>query len=228
MQIAEIFYSIQGEGKLAGIPSVFIRTSGCNLRCTWCDTPYTSWEPERESMEVDSILDHVAQYSTMFVVLTGGEPMIDTDVIALTHKLKNNGYHVTIETAGTVWKDVLCDLASISPKLANSTPWERDGGRWADAHEENRIHHDTIIRLMKMPDYQLKFVVESPDDIGEIDTILTQLGEPDPANILLMPQGVTQEELSKKSPWIISLCKERGFRFCPRLQIALFGHTRGT
>lgn len=228
MNIAEIFYSIQGEGKLAGIPSVFIRTSGCNLRCVWCDTRYTSWEPEGESMEIDQILEQLEQYATMFVVVTGGEPMIDPDVTSLTRQLKELGYHITIETAATVWHDVVCDLASISPKLANSTPWEKEDGKWADAHEKNRVNLATISRLMKMPDYQLKFVVEHPDDIGEIDTMVAQLGNVDTANIMLMPQGVTMESLREKGKWITEICKDRGFRFCPRLHIALFGQTRGT
>ena len=228
MKIAEIFYSIQGEGKLAGIPSVFIRTSGCNLRCSWCDTPYTSWEPEGESMAIDQILDSIAQYASIYVVLTGGEPMIEPEVTELTQQLKDNGYHITIETAATVWQDVTCDLASISPKLANSTPWEKEEGRFAESHEKNRINLETILRFMKMPDYQLKFVVDHPDDIGEIDTIISQLGDVDTENVLLMPQGVTQDELSDKGRWLADICKHRGFRFCPRLQIALYGQTRGT
>lgn len=228
MKIAEIFYSIQGEGKLAGIPSVFIRTSGCNLRCSWCDTPYTSWEPEGESMEIDQILESITQYASIYVVLTGGEPMIEPEVTELTQQLKDNGYHITIETAATVWQDVTCDLASISPKLANSTPWEKEEGRFAESHEKNRINLETILRFMKMPDYQLKFVVDHPDDIGEIDTIISQLGDVDTENVLLMPQGVTPSELAEKGRWLAEICKHRGFRFCPRLQIALYGQTRGT
>lgn len=228
MNISEIFHSIQGEGKLAGVPSVFVRTSGCNLRCVWCDTPYTSWEPEGEPLSVDVILDRVAEYSTHHVVLTGGEPMIDADVVELTHRLTGNGYHTTIETAGTVWKDVTCDLASISPKLSNSTPWQREGGRHAEAHERNRINLDTIRRFMAVGDYQLKFVVDAPADIDEIDELLAKVGSHESSNVLLMPQGTTQEELAKREPWVADLCKQRGFRYCPRLHIALYGNTRGT
>ncbi len=228
MNISEIFHSIQGEGKLAGVPSVFIRTSGCNLRCVWCDTPYTSWEPEGEPISVDVIFDRIAEYGTPHVVVTGGEPMIDADVVELAHRLKERGHHTTIETAGTVWKDVACDLASISPKLANSTPWQREEGRHAEAHERNRINLDTIRRFMAMGDYQLKFVVDAPADIDEIETLLTKLGSHEPSSVLLMPQGTTQEELAKREPWVANLCKQRGFRYCPRLHIALYGNTRGT
>lgn len=228
MHISEIFFSIQGEGKLTGVPSVFVRTSGCNLRCTWCDSPYTSWTPEGEHFAVPEILDRVSAHPARHVVLTGGEPLIAPDVEELTRGLHDQGYHLTIETAGTVWKDVVCDLASVSPKLANSTPWTRGQGRWAADHERRRIDLDVIRRFMAMPDYQLKFVVEAPDDIREIDALLSRIGEYLPGNVLMMPQGVTQEELAAKGPWIADLCMQRGFRFCPRLHIALFGHVRGT
>lgn len=228
MKIAEIFHSIQGEGKLAGVPSVFIRTSGCNLRCVWCDSPYTSWRPEGEQVSIDTILEQVASFDCKHVVLTGGEPLIAPGVEELTRRLRDAKYHLTIETAATVWRDVVCDLASISPKLANSTPWDREEGRFAKAHEENRIEVEAIRRFMALGDYQLKFVVDRPEDLNEIDELLGRLGAFERANVLLMPQGVTNEELEPKASWIAQLCKEREFRFCPRLHIALFGNTRGT
>src|SRR5277367_1820812 len=87
LRIAEIFHSIQGEGSLVGVPSVFVRTSGCNLRCAWCDTPYTSWQPEGEERSVNSIVDEVNSYGASHVVITGGEPMIAPQIEELTHKL---------------------------------------------------------------------------------------------------------------------------------------------
>lgn len=229
MRISEIFHSIQGEGKLAGVPSVFVRTTGCNLRCTWCDTPFTSWKAEEgESLGIDQILDRIRRYETRYAVLTGGEPMIAPDLGELTRRLKAKGYHVTIETAATVWMDVDCDLASISPKLGNSTPWKRDGGRWANKHEQRRINMDAIRRFMGVGNYQLKFVVDQPADMREIDMLLARIGQYEPSNVLLMPQGVTREELDRRSGWIVDICKQRGFRYCPRLQIGLFGNRRGT
>jgi len=228
MKLCEIFHSLQGEGKLAGVPSVFIRTSGCNLRCVWCDTPYASWTPEGRSVGVDEIMERLAAFGSTHAVVTGGEPMIDPDVGALTFALKRGGYHVTIETAATLWRDVHVDLASISPKLTNSTPWQREGGKWAASHEARRLNLDTIRRFMASPDYQLKFVVDSPEDLSEIDALLYRIGRYDAASVLLMPQGVTAEDLDAHSGWIAEACKDRGFRYCPRLQIALFGNTRGT
>jgi 7-carboxy-7-deazaguanine synthase len=228
VKIAEIFHSIQGEGKLAGVPSVFIRTGGCNLRCVWCDSPYTSWKPEGEDVSIDEILVQVAQYKCRHVVLTGGEPLIAVGVEELTQRLRAAGNHLTIETAATVWREVACDLASISPKLANSTPWQRESGRFAEAHEKNRINLDTIKRFMQFDDYQLKFVVDEAQDLSEIDELLAQLGPVEPSNVLLMPQGVTGEELASRGPWLTEICNQRGFRFCPRLHIALYGNMRGT
>src|SRR5690349_20327441 len=135
MKIAEIFYSVQGEGALVGVPSVFVRTSGCNLRCVWCDTPYTSWQPEGDERSVDSIVEEVNRHGAAHVVITGGEPMIAPGVAELTRRLRQ---HITIETAGTVAAEVHCDLMSISPKLESSVPRERDGGRWAAQHERLR------------------------------------------------------------------------------------------
>ncbi len=228
MQIAEIFHSIQGEGKLSGMPSVFVRTSGCNLRCVWCDTPYASWSPEGEDMASSEILDRVRSFGCDHVVLTGGEPLIADGVEELTGYIRACGLHLTIETAATVWADVECDLASISPKLANSTPQLREGGKFAASHEANRINLDTIRRCMALGDYQLKFVIERRDEIDEVEKLLGQIGPQKRSNVLLMPQGVTQTELTEKERWLADLCKERGFRYCPRLHIALYGNTRGT
>src|SRR5690348_3139656 len=103
VKIAEIFYSLQGEGSLIGVPSVFVRTSGCNLRCSWCDTPYTSWHPEGAEQSLDEILGQVAAYPARYVVVTGGEPMIAPEIVPLTERLRERGLHITIETAGTVF-----------------------------------------------------------------------------------------------------------------------------
>ncbi|MCH9033066.1 MAG: hypothetical protein IID42_01010 [Planctomycetes bacterium] len=135
---------------------------------------------------------------------------------------------MTIETAGTVWQEVSCDLASISPKLSNSTPVDREDGRWADRHEASRINVDVIRRLMSLGDYQLKFVIDKATDLAEVDELLLQVGTCDPNNVLLMPQGITAKELTAKKRWLVELCKDRGFRYCPRLHIELFGATRGT
>jgi 7-carboxy-7-deazaguanine synthase len=228
MRIAEIFYSIQGEGRLAGVPSAFIRTSGCNLRCTWCDSPYTSWKPEGETLGIDAIMAAIAPYPTRHVVVTGGEPLIAPAIEPLCANLRERNYHVTVETAATVFKPIACDLASLSPKLTNSTPWDREGGRFAERHDRLRLQFDVIKAFVSHSDYQLKFVVDEPSDLEEILAILDRLPKIEPSKVLLMPQGTTREALAQRGQWLIELCKQRGFRYCPRLHIELFGHVRGT
>ena len=229
MKVAELFYSIQGEGKLAGIPSVFVRASGCNLRCTWCDTPYASWEPEGENVAVEEIVRQVKEHPTQHVVLTGGEPMIMLDIVPLSQALKREGYHVTIETAATSYEPVAVDLASLSPKLSNSTPYDRAGGRFAKAHEQHRLNVPVIQQFIDAaPDFQLKFVVSDPRDMREIESLLAQLHGWRPPDVLLMPEGTDADTLASRSGWITGVCKQSGYRFCPRLHIELFRNVPGT
>ncbi len=229
MKISELFFSVQGEGKLTGVPSVFVRVSGCNLRCTWCDTPYASWNPEGTEMSVDQIVDAVAAFGASHAVLTGGEPMIMPEIAPLAGRLQSLGYHVTVETAATVFESVAVDLASLSPKLSNSTPVHRDGGRFAVVHERSRINPAVVQRFIDTsPDFQLKFVVSSETDLAEVDALLATLTGWKPADVLLMPEGIDADALRSRVDWILDICKARGFRFCPRLHIALFGNRRGT
>lgn len=222
MKIAEIFYSIQGEGSLAGVPSVFVRTSGCNLRCAWCDTPYTSWNPEGRELSVDAILTEAFSHPASHVVVTGGEPMIAPELGALTERLHSRGMHVTIETAGTVFVPVTCDLMSISPKLANSTP----EGRWAASHDRLRIRPEILKRLLSTCEYQLKFVLRYPGDLGEVRDLVTLLGA-DRRRVILMPEGVDAAILRERSIWLAEICKSEGFRYSPRLHVDLYGNRRG-
>jgi len=226
MKISEIFYSIQGEGMLAGVPSVFLRTSGCNLRCTWCDTPYTSWNPEGDDLALDTILADVRGHGSRHVVVTGGEPLIQQEIVQLTQGLKDLDLHITIETAGTVYQPVVCGLISISPKLANSTPAQRDGGRWTAQHDRLRYQPDVLKQLMAEYPYQLKFVVSDPGDLSEIEAILKQTNA-DRSRVLLMPEGTNSEALSERARWLVEICKREGFRYGPRLHIDIYGNKRG-
>jgi 7-carboxy-7-deazaguanine synthase len=223
LKIAELFYSIQGEGALIGVPSIFIRTSGCNLRCSWCDTPYTSWQPEGTEFTLEQILDEVSAYPASHVVVTGGEPMIAPDIIALTERLRARNLHITIETAGTVFAPVACDLMSISPKLANSTP---EDARFSKQHERLRIQPAVLSELMTRYPYQLKFVIAQPGDLDEV-RMLTGSLRADRERVILMPEGIDPARLRERAVWLAEICKEEGFRFSPRLHVDLWGDRRG-
>jgi 7-carboxy-7-deazaguanine synthase len=226
VKIAEIFYSLQGEGSLTGVPSVFVRTSGCNLRCTWCDTPYTSWQPEGEELPLARIVDAVTSHNASHVVITGGEPMIAPEIVTLTERLWAAGLHITMETAGTVFAPVACDLMSISPKLRNSTPLERDGGRWAAHHDRLRRQPDVLRQLIASYEYQLKFVIAAPGDVEEVEQIRKDIDAP-ASRVVLMPEGTRREMVQERGVWLAEICKQSGYRYSPRLHIDLWGDRRG-
>jgi 7-carboxy-7-deazaguanine synthase len=275
MRIAEIFSSVQGEGRLTGTPSVFVRTSGCNLRCRWCDTPYASWRPEGEELSVSEILDRIEQAAeraedtsgqwsvvsgqkvasgewrvaseggcpeprtpnpripaspapdSPHIVLTGGEPMLSAELIPLGVELHLRGWHITVETSGTLYLPVACDLMSISPKMSNSTPPAELDPRWAWRHELNRHAPDVVSRLLSEYDCQLKFVIETPDDCREVEEYLGRLPAVEPWRVMLMPQGVAADELAARGAWLEPYCAARGWTFCPRRQVEWFGAVRG-
>ena len=226
LPIAETFVSVQGEGKLTGAPSWFVRLSGCNLRCSWCDTPYASWRPEGTNRAIDDLVREARDSGVANAVVTGGEPMMFEGCAELTRALREAGLHVTIETAGTIFRDAHANLMSISPKLANSAPDEASG--WRERHESRRTNLEALQRLIDAhAERQLKFVVDRPEDLAEIEALLAQLSGWAPGDVMLMPEGVTAEALASRA-WLAGACIERGWRLCPRLHILLFGNTRGT
>ena len=229
MRITEIFFSIQGEGELTGVPSVFIRTAGCNLRCGWCDTRYASWEPTGDELSIDEIIARVTPHPTRFVVITGGEPMIAPGIHNLTARLAALGTHITIETSGTVLPaGVDCHLASLSPKLSNSRPAPDTPGGWYERHERTRLAPATITEWLSKYPYQLKFVGSSLEDADEIRDLLGRLGTSvPPEKVLLMPEGINEAQLRGHGELVIDLCKQHGWRYCDRLHIRLFGSRRG-
>ncbi len=231
MLIAEVFHSLQGEGELTGVPSVFIRTSGCNLRCAWCDTPYASWEPEGKLRALPELVAEVdAHPATRHVVLTGGEPMIAKDVRALAAALRATGRHLTIETAATVAPDGIgCDLASLSPKLLNSAPDPLAHAAWRKKHEATRWQPDVVRAWIDAYPYQFKFVVARPEDIEELEHMLAALKREIPRHkVLLMPEATSLEKMRSRAAWLGDLCKARGYRYAHRLHIELYGNKRGT
>ncbi|GGM62953.1 7-carboxy-7-deazaguanine synthase [Halarchaeum rubridurum] len=238
LPINEVFYSLQGEGTLAGVPSVFVRTSGCNLRCWFCDSYHTSWEPTHGAMTLDDIVADIESHGEAdHVVLTGGEPLIHEQSVALLERLDGLGYHTTVETNGTIYRDAPIDLASISPKLASSTPTpEKDpkgDGEWAERHEERRIDIDALADLVDTYDSQLKFVVTGEDDLPEIEDLLERVRNAAAttvadSDVLLMPEGTTREQLDGSRNRVADLAIEYGYRYTPRLHVDLWNDAPGT
>ena len=155
--------------------------------------------------------------------------MIAPALPELAETLKKQGKHITIETAGTIPPNgIPCDLASLSPKLSNSTPSPERDPAWAKKHEATRLKLEVIAEWIQNYPFQLKFVVATENDLVEIKSLLLNLPPVPFHQVLLMPEGVDTQTLATRSPWLVEICKREGFRFCPRLQIELFGHTRGT
>jgi 7-carboxy-7-deazaguanine synthase len=237
LPVNELFCSLQGEGKLAGVPSVFVRTSGCNLRCWFCDSYHTSWEPTGAWLSVDDLLDRIDEFDADHVVLTGGEPMLHEESVTLLDQLGERGYHTTVETNGTIHRDAAIDLASISPKLASSTPTpERDpkgDGEWADRHEDHRVDIDALSELVEDYESQLKFVVTGREDMDEIVDLVERVRDHTAttvhdADVLLMPEGVTRTELDERRTEVAELAREYGYRYTPRLHVDIWNDAPGT
>jgi len=235
LRVNERFVSVQGEGLLVGTPSTFVRLTGCNLRCTWCDSGSSSWTPQGEWATVDALV-RACEQGPRHVVLTGGEPLLQPAVAELSQRLGGAGHHVTFETAGTVWRDDLhCDLLSVSPKLANSTPHTR-APRLAARHDALRWQPETVRRLLARHAWQLKFVVRASEpatlaeDLVELQQMLREAGVPttEHGRVLLMPECTDPADLPGNYAALVKTCTEHGFVLGQRLHIAIFGHTPGT
>lgn len=236
LRIAETFTSRQGEGRLTGTMSFFIRTSGCNLRCWFCDTPYASWQPEGEHQAIGRLVEQAVESGCGHVVLTGGEPLLPVGVVELVERLRAESLHVTIETAGTIFRELTADLISISPKLADSGPRNHDGPNsdpgldptWTQRHEATRWRPEVIRQLIdRSVDHQLKFVVDRPEDFAAAVEAAAEIGA-SPEAVWIMPQGTTEATLDSTAVWLAPLCEAVGFQYCDRLHIRWYGNLRGT
>ncbi|WP_227376208.1 7-carboxy-7-deazaguanine synthase QueE [Haladaptatus halobius] len=237
LPVNELFYSLQGEGKLAGTPSVFVRTSGCNLRCWFCDSYHTSWEPTHARMTLSEIVAKIESHDANHVVVTGGEPLVHDDCVTLLDRLAEAGYHTTVETNGTIFRDAPIDLASVSPKLVSSTPTAetdpKGDGEWASRHEARRIDVEELAKLVDAYETQLKFVVTDDSDLQEIEKLVSRVRDAtDTAirdtDVLLMPEGATRNRLDETRERVAELAMEHGYRYTPRLHVDLWNDAPGT
>lgn len=233
--------TIQGEGKLNGIPSLFIRLAGCNLQCRWtnregvsvpCDTAYASYEVKNtSSMSLDDMVSLI-RYNTQHLshlVITGGEPFLQSEeLIQLCIKLKQiKNYHITVETNATLFREELAeqvDFFSLSPKLSSANASTKG---ILNPINLSVIQSFITHSRLKGKDFQLKFVYAAEKDAAEIRDLLSHLTGWKREDILLMLLGTTSEELRQTTRQALSLCIQEGWRYCDRLHISLFGNQKG-
>ena len=165
---------------------------------------------------------------TRHVILTGGEPMMQREIIELCGALHAEKFHITMETAGTIQRELDCDLMSISPKLSNSDPQASRAGEWLEKHQQARHRPEIVRELIQRHPYQLKFVVSQPSDLDEILAYLDAVKDFDSARVLLMPEGIKLEELDQREQWLRPLSAKHGFKLCRRLHISWYGNLRRT
>jgi 7-carboxy-7-deazaguanine synthase len=247
MVVGEIYNLIQGEGKLTGKASILIRTIGCNLRCEWtdaeghttiCDTPFASWHPEKgKNMTAEEILQECSKNPLIrYVIISGGEPFLQKDIKEVTNLLMEHNYHVTIETAGTLYiQGLRCNLLSVSPKLFNSYP--KNYPERSIHFKGNERQFQNLSLLIKESgegqDWQLKFVVNHSSDEVYIDDFLREYQKFVPSlahsndYIYLMPEGITSDELNKSAALCQQIAIRRGWNYSDRIHIRIYGSIRG-
>lgn len=215
-----VFYTIQGEGRYTGVPSVFVRLTGCNLRCQWknadgttnrCDTPYSSFEPEKEIHSIEETVQKIHNFRCKHVVVTGGEPFLQPGVVELINSLVDSGHYVTVETNGTIYRESKAQFYSISPKLSS-------------ANCKDTIDIDVLKKFLQF-DHQVKFVVNTKEDLNEIQMLLLKLSQR--TNVYLMPQALSNKECEEKQRWLLPLCRDNKFSYCERVHVKLWGSKRG-
>lgn len=218
MRISEIFYSIQGEGINIGSPAIFIRLAGCHLRCVWCDSKFT-WDMQSgKEMSIQEIIKKIKKFPCKHLVITGGEPLIQQsgikELIEAINKNSPKPYFIEIETSGSLPPQIneYIDQYNCSPKLSNS---------------ENRPINYSI-SLPKFPAEKTwyKFVIDQPTDLKEVKNFIKKHKLPQ-NKIILMPQGITREEIAERSLWLAEVCKKENWRYSTRLHIKIWGNKRG-
>ena len=224
LKLAETFHStVQGEGPSAGHPAAFIRLSGCNLACTWCDTPYT-WDTDRFNLREESYrrpVDDLAAWALgrpeELIVVTGGEPLLQPAVVPLVERLRRGGKRVEIETNGTVAPSVglvqTCPDFNVSPKLGNS-----------GVAVERRIVPDALRAFADSGLARFKFVVRHLDDLAEIEALEREFGL---SPIWVMPEGTTQAAVLEGMRALVDASAARGWRLGSRMHVLLWGDERG-
>jgi 7-carboxy-7-deazaguanine synthase len=197
--VNEIFYSIQGESTFAGLPCVLVRLTGCQMRCRWCDTPYSFYQGKW--MTLAKVLEEVAGHGCPLVEITGGEPLLQPGVHALMQKLCDSGYRVLLETGGGL------DIAPVDPRVHRIVDVKCPG-----SGEAERNHWANLDRLR--PDDQLKFVLAGRSDYEWARDQVRDRGLEARCTVLFSPVH-GELELEPLAAWVLE------DRLAVRLQVQL-------
>jgi len=218
MRVSEVFFSVQAEGINLGVPTVFVRLSGCNLvppGCKWCDSKY-AWYGGKE-MPIKEIVEKIKRYNCGNICYTGGEPLLQKDELdKLTDEIvaQTDCKGIEIETNGTISlpDNPYIDLYTISPKLSNS----------GVSYEQRKLAKLKLTRADKV----FKFVIQHPSDLPEVEDFIRS-HHISHNRVILMAEATDRKMLLNREKWLVNLCKEKGYRYSPRLQIRLWGLKRG-
>lgn len=186
MKVSEIFHSIEGEGIAVGKPEVFVRLSGCNLRCRWCDTKYTWEAEEREEISFDQIIDEIKSFPCKNVSITGGEPLLREGVLELVKSLKSMGYWIQVNTNGTIFDSNvfgLVDLVTMDCKCPSS-------GEESDIE----VVKETVSTFGSKT--QIKFVITDEEDYRYARNIVSTVLE-NPTHVIFQPEWGSRSFINK-------------------------------
>lgn len=253
LPISEAYPCIQGEGKLAGVPSIMIRMQGCRLRCMFkdsiCDTWYSSWQPEKGTFTFKDIRKVYEENNHIqHTIISGGGPTLHKELLPELCEILSEEFfqHITVETEGSEYVDAKINLVSLSPKLRSSVP--RPGefvkeinrvvtNKDKEQHDKYRCDYKNMRKFLNYQttldnnyytkrDYQVKFVICTQDDLEEVEEIQRELGIGN-QDIYLMPEGIIDEQLQSKRKWLMELCRDTGYNYTDRLHILAYGNRRG-
>ena len=190
MQVTEIFFSIQGESSFAGEPCVFVRLTGCNLRCSWCDTEYAFYDGQ--PMEVEEVLRRVNAYPARMVEITGGEPMLqEREVLSLMARLLEQGYRVLLETSGERF------LGRVPPEVVKVMDVKCPGSGEA---EKFRFENLKVLT----PNDEVKFVLADRADYEFARQFLQRHALPDKVRAVIFSPVFGQLEPRQLAEWILA------------------------